>query len=340
MMLTDTDVIVAFDRHFCAWYLAKRWRRCHRNSDTIGSLGRWCVAANVENRRLSQLMEKVNMNTLTRYALLAAALCICVWTPAHASPPTYDGKPGTTAGQQCINPKDGAAMVWVPAGKFTMGADLSQFGGIRRKMLAGASKHKVTLSGFWIYKNDVTVAEYRAFTQATGHQMPWSHEGAYPVVCVTWDDATAYATWAGGLLPTEAQWEKAARGTDGRDYPWGNEWDDKRWAHSTGKFATDLGSPEPVGSCPSGASPYGCLDMKGNVWQWCADWYDDSYWSSPASRALDPCNQSIGRMKDRVCKGGASGTNISNQLPVAYRTSFSPDTSNEIVGFRCVLRPN
>ena len=88
------------------------------------------------------------------------------------------------------------------------------------------------------------------------------------MVNVDWNDANAYAEWAGAALPTEAEWEKAARGTDGRIYPWGNDWDRTKCVNA-------VHSTMPVGSIPAGASPYGCQDMAGNVWQWCADWYDD-----------------------------------------------------------------
>ena len=131
------------------------------------------------------------------------------------------GNPNTpVAGATRINPKDGAVMVYVPAGEFVMGDD---------QMPRSSPRRTVTLDAFWIYKNDVTVAQYRKFCQATGRQMPqtptWGWKDDHPVVNVTWDDAKAYCDWAGAALPTEAQWEKAARGTDGRMYPWGNEWD-------------------------------------------------------------------------------------------------------------------
>ena len=134
-------------------------------------------------------------------------------TPAQAAPSSHSSK---------LNTKDGAEMVQVPAGDFMMGADLVKDS--EERNINNATRHKVTLDGYWIYKYDVTVAQYRKFCTETGHAMPvdpsWGWRDDHPIVNVNWDDANQYAKWAGGSLPTEAQWEKAARGADGRAVPW------------------------------------------------------------------------------------------------------------------------
>ncbi len=184
------------------------------------------------------------------------------------SPPTGGGQ----AGQTKINPKDGAEMIFIPAGAFQMGEeDLST-------AIGAHPRRTVNLPGYWIYKNLVTVAQYKKFCQATGRQMPeaprWGLKDDHPVVNVTAADAEAYCRWAGVRLPSEEEWEKAARGTDGRKYPWGNEWDPSKCANSVG---ATLSSTMAAGSFPQGASPYGVLDMAGNVGQLTSSSYDARY---------------------------------------------------------------
>lgn len=215
-------------------------------------------------------------------------------TPSIASSPTPTPMPipsSPSRGTTAVNPKDGAAMVWVPAGEFLMGSN------------DGASDEKpqrtVYLDGYWMYKYEVTVAQYRKFCHETGRKMPeapdWGWKDDHPIVNVSWNDGKAYADWAGARLPSEAEWEKAARGTDGRMYPWGNKWDASKC------MTTPLTSIRPVGSYDSGASPYGCMDMEGNAWEWCADWYDGGYYKIAPSR--NPKGPSGGRY--RVLRGGS-----------------------------------
>ena len=228
------------------------------------------------------------------------------------------------AGPTKKNDRDGAEMVFVPAGQFTMG-DRDQ---------SDNYPHQVTLSGFYIYKDLVTVAQYGKFCSATGHKMPeapsWGWNEDHPIVNVSWNDAQAYCQWAGVRLPTEAEWEKAARGTDGRQYPWGDAFDSSRLQCS--KSATgDAKSTAPVGSFPSGASPYGALDMAGNVLEWCADWYDQDY--TKKSNLTNPSGPKSGNV--RVLRGGS----WYNDIPVIFRASFrdsvDPASWNFGGGFRC-----
>ena len=231
--------------------------------------------------------------------------------------------PGTTS----VNSKDGAEMVYVPAGDFLMGTKDNE--GSPNE----SPQHKVYLDGYWIYKTPVTVAQYRKFCEATGHTMPTPHHGAqddHPVVNVSWEDANSYAQWAGAALPTEAQWEKAARGPDGRIYPWGD------YVDSVRRPAATLDPEEltkPVTAHPECSSPYGAMDMTGNVWQWCADWYDEDYYKN--SPATNPTGPATGL--SRVLRGGRWFINQPNFFPAAYRNFCLPDSWPGFCGFRCVV---
>ncbi len=195
--------------------------------------------------------------------------------------------------------------------------------------------HTVYLDEFCIYQHDVTVAQYRKFSAATGRNMPeapkWGWLDDHPIVNVSWEDATAYAQWAGAALPTEAQWEKAARGTDGRMYPWGNEWDAAKCNNRVGNNRSTQTSP--VGNYPEGASPYGCLDMAGNVWQWCADWYNTQYYDQSPS-----CNPSGAKTGGaRVLRGGSWYGYFPDGFRVFFRYGDFPKVKNNSFGFRCVM---
>lgn len=164
--------------------------------------------------------------------------------------------------------------------------------------------HQVTVDSFWMGQTEVTNAQYARCVDAGACTAPhpdnrdWrdAARANYPITYVDWNQANAYATWVGGRLPTEAEWEKAAHGTEGRDFPWGDEvTDDQRL-----NFNSPQG-PVAVGSYPAGASPYGALDMAGNVEEWVADWYASDYYSqSPADNPTGPAD---GRF--RVVRGGS-----------------------------------
>jgi formylglycine-generating enzyme required for sulfatase activity len=233
-------------------------------------------------------------------------------------------------------PRDFSEMVEVPAGGFVMGSD----------RYSDELCHYVELDAFWIRKYPVTEREYEVFVSATGYSVPehW-RDGAppvdrlnHPVVKVSWEDASAYCKWlseeSGRLyaLPTEAQWEKAARGTEGREYPWGNKWAASRCANSVG--GRKPRGTVAVGSYPTGASPYGCLDMSGNVWEWCWDWYGRDYYTT-ASR-MNPMGPAEGRA--RILRGGAWYNNHPVDFRAAYRYRINPHNRYSDVGFRLVLQ--
>ncbi len=233
---------------------------------------------------------------------------------------------GKAPGEVSVNPKDGAEMVYVPEGEFLMGSKEGE--GSPHE----SPQHRVYLDGYWIYKTPVTVAQYRKFCEATGRKAPTPHHLAkddHPVVNVSWEDASAYAQWAGATLPTEAQWEKAARGTDGRMFPWGNYVETVKRRKAT---LNDEEQTKPVGSYPEVSSPCGAQDMSGHVWQWCLDWYDaDYYRSSPARNPNGPPTGTA-----RVLRGGRWFINHPNFFPATYRNFCLPKHWLGFCGFRCV----
>ena len=200
--------------------------------------------------------------------------------------------------------------------------------------------HSVYLDAYYIDKYEVTVYQYQNCVNAgkcgnpeTGGSCNWnvSGRGNHPINCVDWNEATAYCQWAGKRLPTEAEWEKAARGTDGRVYPWGNEWDCSKSCNSVSPCSNS--STCAVGSYPDGKSSYGVMDMAGNVWEWVSDWYDQSYYSS--SPSSNPQGPSSGQ--DRVLRGG-SWRHHPQDLRASARDRLGPTLSYSNLGFRCVHR--
>ena len=227
----------------------------------------------------------------------------------------------------------------------------------------------MNLPGYWIGRTEVTNAQYRRFVRATGHRAPEHWEGGqvpagledFPVVYVTWEDARAYCEWAGGHLPTELQWEKAARGTDGRVFPWGNQWDSKRCRNfeliagrgyvsgegRAGAFGAWLASwawqawvashdtvregPAAVGSYPAGRSPFGCADMAGNLDEWCADWYDAKAYQRYAKGDLTSPRTG----ESRVLRGGSWDMPDPWDFRCAYGGRIVPDACSGVAGFRC-----
>ena len=226
------------------------------------------------------------------------------------------------------------SMVLVPAGEFTMGSPTGD--------PDERPPHQVYLDSFLIDTYEVTVGQYGAFLQETGNHPPsdwkamnqFSHQKR-PVSNVDWADAAAYCKWAGKRLPTEAEWEKAARGTDGRLYPWGNEPPTPRHANYEQAGSNSHGALAPVGSFEAGKSPYGLYDMAGNAWEWVSDWYDHGYYQ--ASPPKNPEGPPMGGFK--VIRGGS--WNSSSRVLRSSDRYWDPPTfrSQYFPGFRCVKSP-
>ncbi|MGD0613772.1 MAG: SUMF1/EgtB/PvdO family nonheme iron enzyme [Anaerolineales bacterium] len=274
-----------------------------------------------------------------------------------APPPTYATQPTSTPtvvptiilptiiptatleiGSTQISNQDGMVLMYVPAGDFLMGsADSDTHAGTDEK-----PQHRVYLDAYWIDKTLVTNRMYAICVKAGACQLPSSFSSNthpsyynnpqyadYPVIYVTWDAANTYCNWAGRRLPTEAQWEKAARGTDGRIYPWGNSSPNSLLLN----FASIVGDTTAVTSYPAGASSYGVLDMAGNVWEYVADWYSDTYYTtSPRSNPTGPSSGA-----ERVIRGNAF-YNHGIFMRSALRGATYPALSgNYDAGIRCVL---
>ncbi len=253
--------------------------------------------------------------------LIVILVLVGLWA---AWPQTHGPNRETQARERAATPSD---MVYVPGGVFRMGTDdrdADADEGVR-------PSHLVFVPSFYIDRTEVTNEEFHRF------RPDWVYpksEDDLPVTHVIYDEAAAYARWAGKRLPTEAEWEKAARGTDGRRYPWGNVWDPSRVTHRADeaalKAAKNPGSTlaclaigasrvRPVGSVPSGASPYGCLDMAGNAWEWVQDYYN-------------------GNPEQRILKGGAVG--YGESACRVYNRAIEGNTATcHDTGFRCVTTP-
>jgi formylglycine-generating enzyme required for sulfatase activity len=220
-------------------------------------------------------------------------------------------------------------MVLVPAGVFTMGHD--------RWDADEKPVHPVYLDAFYMDQYEVTTSRYAGFMQATGREPPsrWKDvnpptDGERPVVGVTWHDADAYCRHYGKRLPTEAEWEKAARGTDGRLFPWGNE-EPTRVRANFGAAWIGYETLAAAGSLEAGKSPYGVHDLAGNAWEWVADWYDSDYYRKSSDR--NPTGPSRGGSK--VLRGG-SWSNMLYDLRATNRNYYTPKNSYFDVGFRCL----
>jgi sulfatase modifying factor 1 len=216
-----------------------------------------------------------------------------------------------------VNDKDGSLLVLAPGGVF----------------LAGDGKgFPVDLPAFYMGLTAVTNAQYGHFVHETGRRAPsdkfWQEaaKADHPVAGLCWDDANAYCAWAGLRLPSELEWEKAARGVDGREYPWGNEWDEGKCRNDKNKGSETTAS---VWGYGEGLSPCGCYQMAGNVWEFCEDWYGANAYARYKKGDLSPPRQT-GR---RVLRGGSWSGGDAN-LRCAYRSGFEALAYGVGTGFR------
>lgn len=292
--------------------------------------------------------------------LLFGASLVCRAATA-AAPSGAGGQGGAVEAGASRRDARGVEQVWVPAGSFLMGearpGDLRGPAWAKRELASEQPAHRVTISrGFWIDKYEVGNAAYQAFVADGGYRRPrlWSEEGRkwlaaqdplsppgsgpkpcpvadgadYPRACITWFEADAYARWRGGRLPSEAEWEYAARGPDSRRYPWGENFDTGR-ANVVGRSGTT-----PAGQFPDGASWVGAQDMAGNLMEWVADWLDADYYSRSPER--DPPGPSAGRVK--VEKGGWWGSHAYVARGAYRHFEDPPDYQDHHIGVR-VLTP-
>ncbi len=239
--------------------------------------------------------------------------------------------------------KDSAPMVQIPAGTFPMGVPSGDRDGGRDEY----PRHEVFVDAFQIDKFEVTNGRYLEFVKSTGHRVPqnptnpsrnlWHGDNLpeslaeRPVINVDWFDADAYCKWAGKRLPTEAEWEKAAKGTSDRRFPWGNVEPTAKHLNYNQRWIGEK-TLMPVGSYEAGKSPYGVYDMAGNVWEWVNDWYDARYYEqSPYKNPKGP-----NRGTKKVIRG-AGWQNETPTVRIFTRVESDPMVRNESTGFRCAI---
>ena len=258
-------------------------------------------------------------------------------TQPSETPPAVEPE----AGAERIWEQDSSEMVYVPSGIFLMGSDEENDQADNDEF----PQHEVYLDGFWIDRYEVTNQQYEmcvdvgvcdppAEKGSFTRDMYYTHPeyANYPVVWVNWFDANRYCEWAGKQLPTEAQWEKAARGVDGREFPWGNEIIDETRAN----FGSNVGDTTEVGFySPRGDSPYGCADMAGNVLEWVKDWYSRDY-QPFLDQVENPQGASSSYLGARVARGG-SWIYPARRARSALRVDRVPELQEGNIGFRCIF---
>jgi len=281
----------------------------------------------------------------------AVVLPTAVPTVEVVAVPTEKPLQNAQPGDERASSVDGMLSVFIPSGSF-------QMGGLDADATANEKPaRKVTISAFWMDKVEVTNGMYALCVQAGACDLPRNLSSAtrpsyfanadfndYPVINVSWEDAKTYCTWAGRRLPTEAQWEYAARGsTDFRRYPWG----DQSPTNNLANYDYGVRDTTRVGSYPSGASPFGILDMAGNVWEWVSDYYNDTYYETGASEnPTGPATASVHGLR-RAIRGGSWQDSFKDVRLSKRGFALAPDLTadsksekykgdfNNRIGFRC-----
>jgi formylglycine-generating enzyme required for sulfatase activity len=321
----------------------------------LSRLGRWLLArpappaAEDELRRLFELVAGFDLPGMVERArafvdsddrALRAAARKLVGLDEASSTEAREGQP-------FVEPVTQMAFVWVPGGSFLMGSSKTRGkpGYDPEADDDETPAHPVQLTGFWMSMYPVTNEQYARFMAETRQPAPTSfshrrlNDPAQPVVTVTWEDAAAFTTWLTGKfagirarLPTEAEWEYAARGSDGRRYPWGDE--HPNTSRATFALPLDTGRPAVAGHTPGGASPFGLHDLAGNVWEWCLDTWAGSYVEIKTG-SVDPCHQDDSRGGSRAIRGG-SWSLPARYLRSACRRRSPPRDQHQLLGFRVV----
>jgi serine/threonine protein kinase len=281
---------------------------------------------------------------------------ISTFTSTSTFPLEFTSTPDLEIGSTLVRQADGIVMVYVPEGEFNMGDTTDQalaecqnfFNDCQQSWFFDEQPpHSVSLDAYWIDSTEVSIAAYASCISAGACEPPISNSSNtrssyfgnsqfadYPVINVSWFQAKAYCEWAGGRLPTEAEWEKAARGTDGRIYPWGNSLPTCSLANfGDPKYCT--GDTRPVKSFTAGISPYGLLNMSGNVTEWVNDWYGETYFSLLPQ--INPTGPDTGEY--RILRGGSWYLNT-NFIRSTNRDHRDPNTQRDHIGFRCALSLN
>ncbi len=305
-------------------------KRSEVDRDEVANLVRACLNYGGGLQELTEVLEFYEGPRSTTLQAIKQLVANLQSDTASSSPePKQTAPDPIVATRQPIEPE----LILIPAGEFLMGSDSKIDKDARDRE---QPQHALYLPDYYIAKTPVTKAQYAAWKKQTPRKGKENH----PVVKVSWDDAVAYCKWLAKTtgqpyrLPSEAEWEKAARGTDGHIYPWGNQWEAKRCnTFEGGKKGTT-----PVGFYPKGASPYGCLDMAGNVWEWCVTEYADGFKPYPYHSEEDEWTEEyLNRTNDlRVLRGGSWGVR-QYYARCAFRFGFVDHYGDGNSGFRIVV---